>query len=360
MTRGLNNSGIPLRKINNFQIAMNIESLIRENIKALHSYCSARHEFSGEAKIFLDANENAFGSPIPGNYNRYPDPMQTALKEKLSTQLSIASDQVFLGNGSDEAIDILIRIFCRPARDKVIICPPTYGIYETCAGINDIAVIKISLDGSFQPDTDNILKQSARLIFICTPNNPTGNIIDRSKIELLLKHFPGIVVIDEAYIHYSSQHSYVHELAIYPNLVVLQTLSKAWGMAGLRLGMAFASRELIAYMNKVKHPYNINTVTQQLALQALDNGESVGIWVNTTKEQRNWLHEQLTSLPFVRKVYPSETNFIFVEMANAPVVYQLLLAKGIVTRLREDHLRITVGTSVENHLLINELKNLLM
>jgi len=257
----------------------NLDSLVRDNIKKMTAYSSARHEFTGDASIYLDANENSFGSPLPDNFNRYPDPLQIQVKEKLSKIKGVPTQNIFLGNGSDEAIDLLYRIFCTPGRDNAIILPPTYGMYEVCAEMNDAKVKKVNLTKEYQLDIDgiaNAIDSFSKLIFICSPNNPTGNSINRADVEIILNNFDGIVVIDEAYINYSKQRSFIAELTEYPNLVVMQTLSKAWGLAGLRLGMAFASQPIIELMNKVKYPYNINTATQLLVLEALDNID----WVN--------------------------------------------------------------------------------
>ena len=237
-----------------------IERYVRENIKKMTAYSSARHEFTGNATVFLDANENSFGSPLPENYNRYPDPLQLPLKEKISRIKGVPVPNIFLGNGSDEAIDLLFRVFCEPGKDNVILFPPTYGMYEVCAEMNDVAVKKVSLLKNFQLDlesTEAAIDAHTKLIFVCSPNNPTGNSINRNDIEVLLNNFDGLVVIDEAYINYAKQKTFIPELTEYPNLVILQTLSKAWGLAGLRLGMAFAGEPIINYLNKVKYPYNI-------------------------------------------------------------------------------------------------------
>ena len=343
---------------------MNIESLVRNHIRSLKPYSSARHEFSGNASIYLDANENPFDVLLPApdgqglgvRLNRYPDPFQQKLKERISKQKNIGATNIFLGNGSDEAIDLLIRLFCEPATDSIIICPPTYGIYETDAAIHNVNIIRVNLDANFQPDTKTILQQDAKIIFICSPNNPTGNSINRADIENILQSFKGIVVLDEAYIQYARQNSFIGELDKYPNLVVLQTLSKAWGLAGLRLGMAFASPLIISYLNKIKYPYNISTATQQLVLDALDNEHSISNWTKQIIGQRKWLREHLAALPFVIKVYPSDANFVLVSTDHAEAIYYHLLSKRIVVRLREGCLRITVGTAAENDLLIKTLK----
>ena len=343
----------------------NLDTLVRENIKKMTPYSSARHEFSGAATVFLDANENAFGSPLPVNYNRYPDPLQMPLKEKISQIKGVPASNIFLGNGSDEAIDLLFRIFCEPGKDNVILFPPTYGMYEVCAEINNVAVKKVPLTTDYQLDleaTEAAVDANTKLIFVCSPNNPTGNSIERSAIEVLLNNFDGLVVIDEAYINYARQKTFITELTEYPNLVILQTLSKAWGLAGLRLGMAFAGQPVIDYMNRVKYPYNINTATQQLALEALSNISSVNNWTKTTVVQKDNLSEALLALPVTEKVYPSDANFILVKMTDARRIYEYLAGRGIIVRDRskvmlcDDCLRITIGTPEENNQLLEALK----
>ena len=345
----------------------NLDGLVRENIKKMTAYSSARHEFSGNASIFLDANENSFGSPIPENFNRYPDPLQSEVKEKLSKIKGVPSQNIFLGNGSDEAIDLLYRIFCEPGRDNVIIFPPTYGMYEVCAEMNDVKVKKISLTEEFQLNIkaiENAIDTFTKLIFICSPNNPTGNSIHRTDIEIILNNFDGIVVIDEAYINYAKQKSFIAELTEYPNLVVMQTLSKAWGLAGLRLGMAFASKQIIDLMNKVKYPYNITTATQLLALEALDNVDWVNNHITMTLTEREKLKNELLKFPVTKTVYPSDANFLLVKMENARKIYEKLCERGVIVRDRskvllcDDCLRITIGTPAENEQLIKELKNI--
>jgi len=345
---------------------MEIEKLVRDNIKRLTPYSSARHEFTGDANVFLDANENAFGSPLSENYNRYPDPLQLRLKEKLSAIKNVPVQNIFLGNGSDEAIDLLFRIFCEPGIDNVIILPPTYGMYEVCAEVNNVAITKVPLTSDFQidlPAIEKAIDPNTKLIFICSPNNPTGNNIHKITIKSLLKNFNGLIVMDEAYIDYSTEESFSASLHEYPNLVILQTLSKAWGLAGLRLGMAFASETVISYLNKVKYPYNINEATQQLVLKALLNENTVKEWVNTTIQQRVRLTQQLSVLPFTKNIYPSEANFLLAKMHGAKRIYDHLCTKGIIVRDRskvilcDDCLRITVGTPEENILLMDELNN---
>jgi histidinol-phosphate aminotransferase len=344
----------------------NVDNLVRENIKKMTPYSSARHEFSGTATIFLDANENSFGSPLPENYNRYPDPLQLTLKEKISSIKGVPAKNIFLGNGSDEAIDLLFRIFCEPGRDNIIIFPPTYGMYEVCAEMNAVKVKKVPLTQDFQLNLGAIeeaIDANTKLIFVCSPNNPTGNSINRDDIEVLLNNFDGLVIIDEAYINYAKQKTFIPELTEYANLVILQTLSKAWGLAGLRLGMAFAGEPIINYFNKVKYPYNINTATQQLAIEALGNISSVNNWTKTTVEQKGLLQGALLKLPFTQYVYPSDANFILVKMRAARNIYEYLSGKGIIVRDRskvilcDDSLRITIGTPEENKQLIEALKS---
>jgi len=343
----------------------NLDKLVRDNIRKMTAYSSARHEFSGAATVFLDANENSFGSPLNKNYNRYPDPLQLKVKEKLSSIKGLPPQNIFLGNGSDEAIDLLFRIFCEPGKDNVLIFPPTYGMYEVCAEMNNVQLKKIPLTTDYQLDLDSIenaIDPFTKIIFICSPNNPTGNSIDRADIELILNNFTGLVVIDEAYINYSKQRTFTPELTEYPNLVILQTLSKAWGLAGLRLGMAFAIEPVINYLNKVKYPYSINTATQQLVLEALENVGTVNDWIQTTVKERASLKEELLKLPFTEAVYPSDTNFLLVKMKEARNIYESLSGKGIIVRDRskvilcDDCLRITIGTPEENQQLLTALK----
>jgi histidinol-phosphate aminotransferase len=347
----------------------NIQDLVRENIKHLVPYSSARDEFKGEARIFLDANENSLGSPLIKWYNRYPDPLQWKLKEKLSQIKGVSPEHIFIGNGSDECIDLLYRGFCNPGKDNVIICPPTYGMYEICAQINDIQVKKAPQLENFQLDLihlENLADENTRIIWICSPNNPTGNSLDRSDVEMVLNNFNGLVVIDEAYINFSRHRSFLQELADYPNLVVLQTLSKAWGLAGLRLGMAFASEDIIHVYNKIKPPYNINQATQDLVLEALDQVDQVNEMIRILVAERDMLAPKLKELPMVLEVYPSDANFLLVKMKDARAVYEFLLQKAIVVRDRskvsliEGCLRITIGTPPENEELLLALKEFLL
>lgn len=316
--------------------------------------------------MYLDANENSFGSPLDVNYNRYPDPIQFKVKQRLSEIKGVPPGNIFLGNGSDEAIDILFRAFCRPGVDNVITLPPTYGMYEVSANINDVEVRKIKLTPDYQLDMECIaeaIDENTKIIFICSPNNPTGNSINRADIETILANFQGLVVIDEAYINYSRQKTFIQELTEYANLVILHTLSKAWGLAGLRLGMAFASKEIIEVFNKVKPPYNINEASQRIALEALQNVEQINNWIKLTVSEREKLINDLGKLELVLKIFPSDANFVLVKTIDAKGIYDHLVNNGIIVRDRskvelcEGSLRITVGTPDENKTLITNLKN---
>ena len=342
-----------------------INNIIRQNIKILKPYSSARDEFQGEASVYLDANENSFGSPLEQSYNRYPDPSQFEVKKRLSEIKGVPPKHIFLGNGSDEAIDILFRSFCNPGVDNVILVPPTYGMYEVSANINDIAIKRVPLTEDFQLNLEGIaeaIDDLTKLIFICSPNNPTGNSINREDVETVLANFNGIVVVDEAYINFSRQKTFIQELTEYANLVILQTLSKAWGLAGLRIGMAFASEEIIEVMNKVKPPYNINEASQQLALKALQNIDLINLWIRETLAERDKLVIELKDFDFVLDIYPSDANFILVKTTNPKGIYNYLVSKGIIVRDRskvelcEGCLRITIGTPEENITLIQTLK----
>jgi len=342
-----------------------INKILRKNIANLTPYSSARDEFHGEASVYLDANENAFGSPLDQQYNRYPDPLQYKVKKRLSEIKGVPVRNIFLGNGSDEAIDILFRAFCNPGVDNVILVPPTYGMYEVSANINDIETKKVKLTEEYQLNMESIaeaIDEHTKLIFICSPNNPTGNSINRDDIETLLANFSGLVVVDEAYINFSRQKTFIQELTEYANLVILQTLSKAWGLAGLRIGMAFASEEIIEVMNKVKPPYNINEASQELALKALENVEMVNKWIREILAQRDKLVLSLKNFDFVVDIYPSDANFILVKTTEPKMIYNFLVDKGIIVRDRskvdlcEGCLRITVGTPAENDILIQTLQ----
>jgi histidinol-phosphate aminotransferase len=342
----------------------NLDRLLRDNIRKLVPYSSARDEFKGEAKVFIDANENSLGSPLTKWYNRYPDPHQGKVKEAISRIKGIPPQHIFLGNGSDECIDLLYRAFCVPGKDNVIINPPTYGMYEVSAHINDVEVRRAILLDDFQLDLvhlETLVDANTKMIWICSPNNPTANSINRQDIEIVLNNFPGIVVIDEAYINFSRHKSFIQELADYPNLVVLQTMSKAWGLAGLRLGMAFASEAIIGIYDKVKPPYNISQATQDLALKALEEVGQVNDMIRSLVTMREQLVCDLGGLAVVKRVYPSDANFLLVKVDDAQGAYQHLLQAGIVVRDRskvelcEGCLRITVGTEEENADLLRSL-----
>lgn len=341
----------------------NFNSIIRQSIKNLKPYSSARDEFKGQADIFLDANEN----PFPSGYNRYPDPLQMKVKEKLAVIKNLSPSNMFLGNGSDEAIDLLIRAFCEPYNDAILITDPTYGMYAVCADVNAVNINRVTLTTDYDLDVTSIEKaidKNVKIIFLCSPNNPSGNLLDRSKIIDVVSSFNGLVVIDEAYIDFSKEPSFIQELDHYPNLVILQTFSKAWGLAGLRLGMCFASQEIISTLNKIKYPYNVNIQTQELALIAMENITQKNEWVNDILEQRKVLSSLLNELRIVKKVYPSDANFLLVKVDDAPGTYKYLMEKGIIVRDRSkivlcnNCLRITVGTEVENMKLIEALKTI--
>ncbi len=347
---------------------MEISKLLRPHLLNLRPYASARDEFEGTAKVFLDANENSFGSVVDDRYRRYPDPHQKTLKKKISSFKGIPEKNIFLGHGSDEPIDLLIRAFCNPGKDRIIITPPTFGMYEVSAHVNDVGVIPIPLNaGDFSLDLDGIIEAiepGVKIIFLCSPNNPTGNTLDREAILTILKKFQGLVVIDEAYIDFSTKPSLLNELDNFWNLVVLQTFSKAWGMAAMRLGMAFANKDIVEVFGHIKTPYNISGVTQELAMNALDNHEKKAFFVEEIIKQREWLAEELDKLDIVKKVYPSDANFLFVMFEKDLHVYEELLKKGVVVRNRSQApfcincLRITVGTYEENMILLESLKEM--
>jgi histidinol-phosphate aminotransferase len=336
-----------------------LNKLIRPEIARLNAYQSARHEFSGQADTFLDANENSLGSAgfLKACYNRYPDPLQFALKKKIAAIKNLTTEEIFLGNGSDEIIDLIIRAFCKPGQDEMIIMPPTYGMYEVCGNINNIKCRKVMLDKTFQIEKENVFKairNNTKLIFICSPNNPTGNSIKTKDIQYLIEKFDGIVVLDEAYIDFSTNESLLEKKRKYPNLVVIQTLSKAWGLAGIRLGMGFADKKIISILNKIKAPYNVNQLTQEVAIHAIENYVQKDIFVQTIKDQRLLLEKYIPELPGVCKLYPSDSNFLLVEVKSAGELYNYFLSKGIVVRNRsnlpgcKNCIRITVGNPEEN------------
>ena len=338
-----------------------LQSLVRPNIWNLQPYSSARSEFQGTATVFIDANENPWNPP----YNRYPDPLQRALKVRIAEVKGVPEASIFTGNGSDEAIDLLLRIFCEPGVDNIVAIDPSYGMYQVAADINNVACRKVLLRTDFSLDVDALLAATdarTKLIFLCSPNNPTGNSLDRQEMVRLLQTFEGIVVIDEAYIDFASQPSFLPELDSYPNLVVLQTLSKAWGGAALRLGMAFASPVIIGLFNKVKYPYNVNLPAQQEALALLNKPEQMEAQRQKVLEERERLRRAFEAAPFQYKVYPSDANFLLVEVGRANEIYAALVEKGVIVRNRNSVslcrgcLRITVGTVDENTLLLKALE----
>lgn len=340
-----------------------VNAWVRPNIRAMQPYSSARDEFHGTASVFLDANENPYNAP----YNRYPDPMQWRLKEKVAEIKGVPKECILLGNGSDEPIDLILRAFCEPGKECMLTVDPTYGMYQVAAEINNVTCRKVKLTSDFQIDMPVFLSQiddTVKAIYLCSPNNPTGNSLNRKDINQILDTFKGIVVVDEAYIDFSSLPSYTKDLSKYPNLVVFQTLSKAWGAAGIRLGMAFASPEIISVLNKIKYPYNVNQLTQEKALEILNNQETMKSQLTLILSERTRLQQELTAIPCVRKIYPTDANFILVDVGDADAVYQKLVDQGIIVRNRNKVvlcagcLRITVGTEEENTALLNALKTM--
>ena len=342
---------------------MEIKDLIRENIKSLEAYSSARDEFKAMSSefVFIDANENPFDTGL----NRYPDPQQNLVKEALSKMKGISKEQILLGNGSDEVLDLIFRVFCEPREDNVIVLPPTYGMYEVLANTNAIELVKIPLVENFQPNVKEIVKcqdAKTKVLFLCSPNNPTANSFNASTIETLIKEFNGIVVIDEAYIDFSIEDSWLGRLDEFPNLIVTQTLSKAYGLAAIRLGICYASKEIISILNKIKPPYNVNQLTQDVALQSLLNQEKVKNNITAIISERNQLIRALENVEIVEKVYSSDANFLLVQVDDATLRYKQLVKLGIIVRNRttqilcDNCLRFTVGTADENKKLINTLK----
>lgn len=337
----------------------NPDQIARKNILALKPYSSARDEYSGSDGIFLDANENPYGT-----LNRYPDPHQQKLKTVISQQKGISPENIFLGNGSDEIIDLLIRIFCEPGKDKILTLTPTYGMYAVSAAVNDVTLIEIPLDNQFQPDSSRINPvledANCKLLFLCSPNNPTGNCLEAESIRAILSRFKGIVVIDEAYIDFTTQPSWSQQLSAYPNLVVMQTFSKAWGLAAARVGMGFASAAIIQLLNKVKPPYNISGPNQEAVLHALDKGQQN---LTAILAERTVLQKALNEITAVKKIYPTEANFILFEVADANDTYEKLVQQKIIARNRHsvvrNCIRVTVGTTEENKSFINALKTIL-
>ncbi|WP_243346104.1 histidinol-phosphate transaminase [Parabacteroides sp. FAFU027] len=340
---------------------MNLQELVRPNIWSLKPYSSARDEFKGEASVYLDANENPYNAP----YNRYPDPLQWVVKEQIEKVKGVSRENILLGNGSDEPIDLVFRAFCEPGVENVVAIDPTYGMYQVCADINNIEYRKVRLTEDFQLDVDALMKAvdaKTKIIFLCSPNNPTGNAFPKEEIIRVLNGFGGIVIVDEAYIDFSDKGTFLSDLDNFPNLIVLQTFSKAWGSAAIRLGMAFASKEIISVLNKIKYPYNVNQLTQEQALKVLANADQVKDWVNVLLNERQNLVEQLNQLPYVQKIYPTDANFVLVKVGDANGIYNKLVEQGIIVRNRhsvtlcEGCLRITVGTPEENKTLLDAMK----
>ncbi len=346
-------------------MSFDLNSFLRPHIAKLQPYTSARDEYTGKEGVFLDANENPFGSITEQDFNRYPDPYQSALKTEIAKIKAVRASQIFLGNGSDEAIDLLYRAFCNPGKDNVILLPPTYGMYEVSANINDVEIRKVALTDDFQLQPEKILAAAdpnSKILFICSPNNPSANKAKREDVLFLLRNFPGLVVVDEAYIDFSDEPSLSTELDNFPNLLVMQTFSKAWGLASLRLGMAFASEEIIRILNKIKPPYNISGLTQDTVLAAITDRPKVDQMIREILNEREFLRGELEMLPFVKKIHPSHANFLLVKIPNATQVYDDLIEEKVIVRNRakvllcEDCLRITVGTRAENEVLLKALK----
>jgi len=344
-------------------MTFNLQNIIRKNIRSLQPYSSARDEFTGEASVFLDANENPFNAP----WNRYPDPRQLALKNKLSLLKKVPAECIFLGNGSDEPIDLLYRAFCEPGQENAVAISPTYGMYKVAADINNIEYREVLLEDDFSLNASKLLAAtdaSTKIIFLCSPNNPTGNALNQTEVLRILAEFNGLVVLDEAYIDFCPEKSLLSNLSRFPNLVILQTLSKAWGLAGIRLGMAFASPEIISVLNKIKYPYNINLLTQQKALEMLESDQQKEAWVKTILEQKAILARELVQIPMIVQVHPSDANFLLVETNAAKKIYKALVDRQIIVRDRSrvalcgESLRITVGTAEENVLLLKALKEI--
>ena len=341
-----------------------LKELTRPNVWALKPYSSARDEYSGvDASVFLDANENPFNTPN----NRYPDPLQRELKTLIAAQKGVKVENIFLGNGSDEAIDLIFRAFCQPGVDNVVAIDPTYGMYKVCADVNDVEYRPILLDVYYQFKASSLLSaidENTKTMFICSPNNPTGNSLCRKEIDALLNKFDGLVVVDEAYIDFADAPSLLADLDKYPNLIVLQTFSKAWGCAAIRLGMAFASPEIIAIFNKIKYPYNVNLLTQQAAIQLLQQPEQIKVWVSTLLEERSRVMKEFEQLPCCIRVFPTDANFFLAKVYEATAIYNYLVSEGIIVRNRtnvalcKDCLRITIGTKEENDALLEALRKI--
>jgi histidinol-phosphate aminotransferase len=349
---------------NRNRVNFNIDQLLRENIRKLKPYSSARDEFSGEADVFLDANENPYNSP----WNRYPDPRQVILKGRVSETKKIPVANIFLGNGSDEPIDLLIRAFCEPGQDNIVSISPTYGMYRVAADVNNVKVIEVPLSEEFRLNADDILNavnSSTKLIFLCSPNNPSGNALDLEGMKKIIDRFSGVVIVDEAYIDFCPEKSFLPSLKRYPNLVILQTFSKAWGMAGLRLGIAFAEEQIIEILSRIKYPYNLSVLTQQKALELLAFEEKKTEWVKILLGERDRLIRELGRFPFVLKIYPSDANFLLVKTNDPKGIYQYLMKEKIIVRDRSGIrlcngcLRISVGSPEENTILLSALEGLI-
>ena len=344
-------------------MSFNLNKIVRSSIKGLKPYSSARDEFTGKADVYLDANENPFGNGL----NRYPDPYQKALKKEISKIKNIHEESIILGNGSDEVIDLLFRAFCEPGKDEVIIFPPTYGMYQVCADVNNVKTKKVPLTSDFEVDELSLLEtidEKSKIIWFCSPNNPTGNTMDPAVIKNILNCFEGIVVIDEAYIDFSDSQSWIDFLEIHPNLFIIQTLSKAWGLAGIRLGMGFGSKEIISVLNKIKPPYNVNSLTQEKAIEAIGYLDEKNETIDAILAEKAKLKEKLNQIDGVQKIYQSDANFLLVKIDNATNIYNKLVEQSIIVRNRssvtlcENCLRITVGKPVENEKLLNAIKEI--
>lgn len=342
-------------------------TIARKSVLNLKAYSSARDEFQGTARVFLDANENAYGSPLVDDFSRYPDPVQNELRFRISELLSVDSENIFVGNGSDEIIDLLIRVFCEPEQDSILVCPPTYGMYKVSAATSAVEIVEVPLNKDFQPNR-NALKKAAnegtKLLFLCSPNNPTGNLVNSDLISQIAEEFNGIVVVDEAYIEFSGTNGFLNRLVQHPNVLVMRTLSKAWGLAGLRIGLGFASEELLGLLRKIKPPYNVSEAAQQLALNALMNFDEYVENLDLLIKERERLSTELSRLTLVEEVFPSDANFLLTRFRDSQVVFNTLRDNGVIVRDRsripgcERCLRITVGTEKENDTLLEVLEKM--
>ena len=340
-----------------------LDQLVRNNIRQLAPYTCARDEFKGEARVYLDANENPYNAP----YNRYPDPLQWKVKERIAKVKGVRKEQIMLGNGSDEPIDLICRIFCEPKEDNIVAIAPTYGMYGVCADVNNVEYRSVTLDDGFRLNAEKLLKatdKNTKVVFLCSPNNPSGNSLEEKEVEKVLVGFDGITVIDEAYIDFSSKESWIKRLDEFKNLIILHTFSKAWGLAGVRCGMAFASEEIIGYFNKIKYPYNINILTQEKVYEALENENQKKEWVRQILEERERVIEELNKLSCVEKTYDTDANFVLTKTTDAKGIYDKLVESGIIVRNRNTVtlcggcLRITIGTKEENDELIENMKKM--